>query len=86
MVYRNVEEMLLKLVSKKESPRCFIFHGKNFSEIEKISNEMCLKILGNENFNLRFSEDERRSPKCFFKNFGGLPSQCFYNHVVYKHK
>lgn len=61
MVYRNVEEMLLKLVSKKESPRCFIFHGKNFSEIEKISNEMCLKIFGNENFNLR--------DKVEFKNF-----------------
>ncbi len=66
MIYKNVREMLLKLVSKKESPRCFIFHGKNFSEIEKISKEMCFKILGNNNFNLR--------DKVEFKNFKNVIS------------
>ncbi len=65
MVYENIEVSLLNLVSKQGCPKSFIFYGKNFLEIEKISKRMCLNILGKDSLNLRDMVEFKTSKKIF---------------------
>ncbi len=53
MCYRNIKESLFRLASSDRCPQSFIFYGRNISEIEKISKEFSLKILGLESDNPR---------------------------------
>lgn len=65
MIYKDIEVSLLNLVAKEGCPRSFIFYGKNFLEIEKISKRMCLSILGSDSFNLRDMVEFKTSKKIF---------------------
>lgn len=53
MCYEVIEKSLDKLISKNRLPQSFIFYGRNISEIERISKEFSLKILGTKVKNFR---------------------------------
>lgn len=63
MIYSDIREALFKLSSSPRCPQSFIFYGKNISEIEKISREFSLKILGLKFLNPRdiieFGKDKK---------------------------
>lgn len=46
MYYKDIENTLYKLVLRDRFPQSFIFYGRNKGEMERISKEFSLKILG----------------------------------------